>query len=103
MAFRLNDRSLLRHAYESVPFETIPLIVRELPRVYLGRLLMLVAQQMENSPHLEFALRWLGEILSIHGRYIKEKHGSFAAELRAVLRGVDGVGTTVRSLSERNA
>ena len=103
MSLRLNNKSLLRKAYESVPFETIPLIVRELPRVYLGRLLMLVAQQMENGPHLEFALRWLGEILSIHGRYIKEKHGEFASELRAVLRGVDGVGRTVRILSERNA
>ncbi|OCT52686.1 Periodic tryptophan protein 2 like protein [Cladophialophora carrionii] len=103
MAFRLNDKPLLRQTYESVPFETIPLVVRELPRVYLGRLLMLVAQQMENSPHLEFALRWLGEILSVHGRYVKEKQADFAAELRAVLRGVDGIGRTVRSLSERNA
>ncbi|KAJ9617099.1 U3 snoRNP protein [Cladophialophora chaetospira] len=102
MSFRLNDKTLLRQSYESVPFETVPLLVRELPRVYLGRLLMLVAQQMEGSPHLEFALRWLGEILSIHGRYIKEKHGDFATELRAVLRGVDGIGRTLRSLSERN-
>ncbi|KIX98572.1 uncharacterized protein Z520_05873 [Fonsecaea multimorphosa CBS 102226] len=102
MAFRLNDKPLLRQAYESVPYGSIPLLVRELPRVYLGKLLMLVAQQMENNPHLEFALRWLGEILSVHGRYIKERHGEFAAELRSILRGVDGVGKTVRSLSERN-
>ncbi len=103
MAFRLNDKLLLKQAYESVPFETIPLIVRGLPRVYLGRLLMLVASQMEGSPHLEFTLRWLSEILTVHGRYIKEQHSDFASELRAVLRGVDGVGRTVRSLSERNA
>jgi periodic tryptophan protein 2 len=102
MAFRLNDKPLLRQAYEAVRFETVTLLVRELPRVYLGRLLMLIAQQMENSPHLEFALRWLGEVLSFHGRYLKERHGEFASELRAVLRGVDGVGKTVRSLSERN-
>ena len=103
MAFRLNDKPLLKQTYESIPYENIPLIVRELPRVYLGRLLMLVAQQMENSPHLEFSLRWLGEVLGVHGRYIKEKHGEFATELRAVLRGVDGVGRTVRTLSQRNA
>ncbi|OQU94826.1 WD domain-containing protein [Cladophialophora immunda] len=102
MAFRLNDKPLLRQAYESVPYGSVPLLVRELPRVYLGKLLMLVAQQMENNPHLEFALRWLGEILSVHGRYIKERHGEFATELRSILRGVDGVGKTVRSLSERN-
>lgn len=103
MAFRLNDRGLLRQVYESVPYSTIPLLVRELPRVYLGRLLMLLAQQMENSPHLEFALLWLGEVVSVHGRYIKERQGEFSTELRAVLRGVDGLGRSIRSLSERNA
>ncbi|KEF51506.1 uncharacterized protein A1O9_12423 [Exophiala aquamarina CBS 119918] len=103
MAFRLNDRNLIRYVYQSVPYGSIPLLVRELPKVYLSRLLMLLGQQMENSPHLEFALLWVSEVLSIHGRYIKEKQGDFAAELRAVLRGVDGVGRTVRSLSERNA
>lgn len=103
MAFRLNDKGLLRQVYESIPYVSIPLVVRELPWVYLSRLLMLLAQQMENSPHLEFALLWVGEVLSVHGRHIKERQGDFAAELRAVLRGVDGVGRTVRSLSERNA
>jgi periodic tryptophan protein 2 len=103
MAFRLNDRPLLRKVYESVPYEAIPLLIRELPKVYLGRLLILLGHQMENSPHLEFALRWVGEVLSVHGRYIKERQGEFASELRAVLRGVDGVGRTIRTLSERNA
>ncbi|KAK4940711.1 U3 snoRNP protein [Elasticomyces elasticus] len=103
MAFRLNDKSLLRKVYQSVPYDTIPHLVRELPKVYLGRLLLLLGQQMENSPHLEFALRWVGELLSVHGRYVKERQGEFASELRAVLRGVDGVGRTVRTLSERNA
>ncbi|OAL38065.1 hypothetical protein AYO20_02517 [Fonsecaea nubica] len=102
MAFRLNDKPLLRQAYEAVPYGSVPLLVRELPKVYLGKLLMLIAQQMESHPHLEFALRWLGEILSVHGRYIKERHGEFAAELRSILRGVDSRGKTVRSLSERN-
>ena len=103
MAFRLNDKILLRKVYQSVPYDTIPHLVRELPKVYLGRLLLLLGQQMESSPHLEFALRWVGEVLSVHGRYVKERQGEFASELRAVLRGVDGVGRTVRTLSERNA
>jgi periodic tryptophan protein 2 len=103
MSFRLNDKTLIRQVYERIPYGSISLLVRELPKVYLGRLLMLLGQQMENSPHLEFALRWLNEVLSLHGRYIKENQGEFSSELRAVLRGVDGIGRTVRSLSERNA
>lgn len=102
MAFRLNDKSLIRQAYESVPYTTIPLIVRDLPRVYLARILRFLGEQMESSPHLEFALRWVSEVVGTHGRHIKEKQGEFASELRAVLRGVDGVGRTVRNLSQRN-
>ncbi|RVX68383.1 hypothetical protein B0A52_07383 [Exophiala mesophila] len=103
MAFRLNDRNLTRQAYQAIPHSAIPLVVRELPPVYLGRLLSLIGQQMEHSPHLEFALLWVSEVLSVHGRFIKERHGQYAGELRAVLRGVDGIGKTVRNLSERNA
>ncbi|KAL2409050.1 Periodic tryptophan protein 2-like protein [Exophiala dermatitidis] len=103
MAFRLNEKPLLRQVYESIPYTSVPLLVRELPKVYLGRLLMLLGQQMEHSPHLEFALRWVSEVLSVHGRYIKERSGEFASELRAVLRGVEGIGKSVRSLGERNS
>ena len=102
MAFRLSDKILIKHSYQAVPYTTIPLLVRELPRVYLAKLLRLVSEQLEESPHLEFNLRWLSEVLGVHGRWIKEKQGLFASELRAVMRGVDGVGRSVRTLSERN-
>jgi len=103
MAFRLNDKALIRRAYEAVPYTTVPLVVREFPRVYLARLLTFLGHQMENSPHLEFTLRWVGEVLGVHGRYIKERQGEFASELRAVLRGIDGVGRVVRNLGQQNA
>ena len=103
MSLRLSDKSLIQHAYESVPFAAIPLLVRGLPRVYLARILRFVGEQMEASPHLEFHLRWASELLSVHGRYVKERAGEFASELRLLVRGIEGVGGTVRRLSERNA
>ena len=104
MAFRLNETQLIRQSYESVPYTQIPLLVRQLPRVYLGRLLRFVGEEMAggNSPHLEFHLRWASEALSVHGAHLKERQGDYAAELRVVLRGVDGVAKTVKNLSERN-
>ena len=54
------------------------------------------------SPHLEFHLSWLSEVLSVHGRWIKEHSTEFAAELRGVVRGVEGSARMVRGLSERN-
>lgn len=104
MAFRLNDTKLIRRSYESVPYTQIPLLVRQLPRVYLRRLLRFIGEEMAEgqSPHLEFHLRWTGEALSVHGAHLKDRQGEYAAELRGVLRGVDGVAKTVKNLSERN-
>lgn len=103
MSFRLNERNLIRKVYETVPPSQVPLVVRDLPRVYLGRLLQFLAAQLEGSPHFEFALTWVGETLSVHGRFIKERSGQFSSELRAIQRSIDGVGKTVRNLSQRNS
>jgi periodic tryptophan protein 2 len=102
MSFRLNDSRLLQQVYEAIPLESVALVVRELPRVYLARLLQFLAAQMDATPHLEFHLRWVTEVVGVHGRYIKEHQGILASELRAVLKGVESVGKTVRTLSQRN-
>lgn len=103
MSFRLNERKLIRKVYEAVPRSQISLVGRDLPRVYLGRLLHFLAAQLESSPHFEFALTWVGEAVSVHGRYIKERSSQFSSELRAIQRSIDGVGKTIRNLSQRNS
>lgn len=104
MALRLSDdKPLIKQCYEAVPYQSVPLLVQDLPRIYLGAILRLLGEQMESSPHLEFHLRWLKEILRLHGAWIKEHQGTFGADLRSVLRGVEGVGRTVRRLAERNS
>jgi periodic tryptophan protein 2 len=103
MAFRLSDdQALIKQCYEAVPYQFVPLLVRSLPRVYLGRILRLLGEQMDESPHLEFHLRWLKELLQVHGNWIKENRNVLGADLRSVLKGVDGVGMTVRRLAESN-
>jgi periodic tryptophan protein 2 len=125
MSFRLADHSLIRKSYESIPYPSVPLLVKDLPRVYLKQLLRFIAQEMTGdgpsnpltmvtdsesrhrpegvaSPHLEFNLRFLSSVLTLHGRYIKEHQDEYASELRALTRGVDGVGRATRKLAERN-
>jgi periodic tryptophan protein 2 len=125
MSFRLADQSFIRSAYESVPHTSIPLVARDLPRVYLSRLMRFIAQEMSGdgpgpgpssdsirgrqqrldgvaSPHLEFNLRFLSSVLTLHGRYIKEHQEEYSSELRALTRGIDGVGRAARKLAERN-
>ncbi|EEP79069.1 periodic tryptophan protein 2 [Uncinocarpus reesii 1704] len=102
MSFRLNESSLIRTVYESVPPRDIPHVVRSLPTVYITRLLRFVANAADETPHLEFNLLWIRALLSIHGRYLKSHSGSFAAELRAVQRAVDSIRDDLKRLVDKN-
>lgn len=65
-------------------------------------MLRFVANCIDETPHLEFNLRWIEALLSIHGRYFKEHGGELATELRAVSRVVDGIRDEIKRLVEGN-
>ncbi|MCJ1390178.1 hypothetical protein MMC18_003036 [Xylographa bjoerkii] len=102
MAFRLNERSLIRRVYEGIPMSDICFVVKEVPTVYLARLLRFVAQVTDESPHLEFNLLWIEALLSQHGRYLKESSGSFAAELRSMQKAVARIQQELTRMADDN-
>ena len=102
MAFRLNDGNLIRRVYESIPHSNISLLAKDVPSIYLGRLLSFVAAELESSAHLEFNLLWLQSLLSIHGIWFKEHSGTLAAELRASQRAINRVTNELGRIAEGN-
>ena len=102
MAFSLNERGLIRQVYERIPHQSIRLVARDVPTIYLPRLLRFVAQEVEVTAHLEFNLLWMEALLSEHGIWAKENAGSLAGELRAVQRAVGRVGSELGRLTEGN-
>ncbi|KAI9776614.1 MAG: hypothetical protein M1835_005463 [Candelina submexicana] len=102
MAFRLNERPLIQRVYEAIPVTDIPLVVKDLPTVYLARLLRFVAQAADETPHLEFNLRWIEALLGVHGRYLRENRGLFDAELRVVQRVVGRIQSELNRMAEGN-
>jgi len=102
MAFRLNEAPLIRSVFEGIPHENIALAVKELPVVYLPRLLRFVAIQAEESPHLEFCLLWIKAILESHGQWVSDNRGSVESELRTVNRAVTKIKEELRRLAEEN-
>lgn len=102
MAFRLNDKGLVRRVYEGVPHEDIRLTTSELPIVYLARLLRFIAAQADESPHLEFNLLWIEALLSAHGRVIRENAASYEAELRSVQKAISRVQRELARLADAN-
>ena len=102
MAFRLNERPLIRRVYENIPIADVSLVVKNLPTVYLARLLRFVAQATDESPHLEFNLRWIEALLSAHGPYLKDNAGGFASELRTVQKAVVKIQADLARLADDN-
>ena len=102
MAFRLNEAPLIRQVFEGIPYPSIALVVKELPIVYLPRLLRFVAAQTEDGPHLEFCLLWVKEILLSHGQWVSENRGSVDAEIRNVSRAVAKIRDELKRLGEEN-
>lgn len=102
MAFRLNEAPLIRRVFEGTPHSSISLVVRDLPVVYLPRLLRFVGLQTEESPHLEFCLLWVQAILESHGEWVGENRGMVDAELRVVSSAVGKIRDELRRLADEN-
>ena len=91
MAFRLNELLLIRRVYEAIPVADVTLLVRKLPIVYLARLLRFVVKATDESPHLEFNLRWIEALLRVHGHYLKDHATLFTSELRTLYKAVEKI------------
>lgn len=79
------------------------LLVKNLPRVYLARILRFVAHSTEESPHLEFNLRWIEALLSVHGPYLRDSSTTFTAELRTVQKAIVRIQADLARLADENS
>ncbi len=102
MAFRLNELPLVHRVYEAIPVANVSLVVKSLPTVYLARLLRFIAQATDESPHLEFNLRWIEALLNSHGPYVKEHASLFASELRTVQKAIAKIQSELARLADDN-
>jgi len=102
MAFRLNNPKLVTRVYRSTPPNDISLVVKDLPLVYLDRLLRHIAQQADGSPQLELNLLWLEALLKIHGRTLKQRQGEYAEVVRMVQRAVARIQKEIMTVAEGN-
>ncbi|KAL8943682.1 MAG: hypothetical protein Q9216_000881 [Gyalolechia sp. 2 TL-2023] len=103
MGFCLNESSLLQRIFEAIPLTEIRRLVKELPTVHLTRLIRLVAQTTDASPHLEKNLRWIESLLSLHGPHVKEHVTAISQELRVTQRVIGAIQTDLIRVADENA
>jgi len=102
MAFRLNEKALIVRAYEAVPSADIKLIVRQLPVIYVTKLLAFIGSHAEKSPHMEFDLLWINALLNANGRYLRDHSVEYASILRTIQKSVMDYQKNVASLCDSN-
>lgn len=102
MAFRLNEKPLIRRVYENVPRGDIRLVARQLPVIYVPPLLRFVADHLDKSPHLEFDLIWANTLLMAHGRLLRDRSGEHASVFRVLQKGLGEFEHTLSKLCNEN-
>ncbi|THH13422.1 hypothetical protein EW146_g6791 [Bondarzewia mesenterica] len=102
MAFRLNEKALVHRVYEAVPYDEIRLVARQLPTMYVAKLLGVAAERLETGPRLEWGLSWVREVLGVHGRWVRERGVELASVLREVRRAVGEFEGAVAKLCDEN-
>ena len=102
MAFRLNEVGLIRRIYQSIPVDQTTFVVRNLPSVYVARLLRFIAQAADYTPHLEFNLRWIEELVTVHGSFLLDRGNGLEAEMRLAQKAVTKIQTEVIKIADDN-
>lgn len=98
MAFRLNEKSLIQRVFEGIPRGDIRLIARQIPLLYVPMLLRFVGDHLEKSPHLEFDLLWVKNLLMAHGRMLRDRSGEFASVFRLLQKSLGDFECSVADL-----
>lgn len=105
-ALRLNDPALEAEVYERTKPHEIALVAKQLPTLYLSRVLGLVASRLQpanQSPHVEFHLKWLTALFQAHGEEIRTHSTStYAPVLRAVQMALLELRSNVKSTTDKN-
>ncbi|EGW34541.1 uncharacterized protein SPAPADRAFT_134625 [Spathaspora passalidarum NRRL Y-27907] len=104
MAFRLNESYLIHKVLESVPLSDIQLVCQDLPVVYLNRVLTFIGELLikQNSPHFEFYLLWVKNLLIQHGKYISGHRLELQSSMKLLSRFLNKIAKDVVTVGKKN-
>ena len=98
MALRLSELPLIKQVYTAIPPTEIKLLARQIPPVYVSKLLAFIADQLEKSPHVELDLLWVGSMLTAHGKWLRDRRGEMASVFRGLQKGLMGFEASITKL-----
>ncbi|KAJ3056133.1 hypothetical protein HK097_007965 [Rhizophlyctis rosea] len=102
MSFRLGEKNITQKVYDSIPVESVSLVVRDVPQKYLDRLMGLLVAAIEGSPRIEFHLVWVTGLMKFHGKWLRERYGEVGSAVRALQKGLGKMYEDVSKVCDDN-
>ena len=102
MALKLNEANLIQQVYETIPPESVAIVVRTTASSYIERLMHFIVGQVEASPHIQFHVKWIEAVLYNHSATLQNRSPGSVSVLRAVQKTIGGKFDDLSKLCEHN-
>nr|XP_033797593.1 periodic tryptophan protein 2 homolog [Geotrypetes seraphini] len=102
MAFRLNEKNLIKEVLEHVPCNEIDVVCSSLPELYVEKVLQFLASALETSQHLEFYLTWTQRLLLLHGQKLKTRSETLLPMIQSLQKSIQSRFEDVSKLCDWN-
>ncbi|KAK7303555.1 hypothetical protein RJT34_14462 [Clitoria ternatea] len=90
LSLRLNEDSFIKKCIFALSPEDLPAVATSIPFKYIPRLIELLADLLETSPHLEFIFRWFQGISKAHGISILQSSRNLGPSLKSLHKPMSG-------------
>ena len=98
-----SERKILGIAMETVPHDSLALVVKSLPLALLADILRFVADQLGKSEHVGWYLKWAWQVLLVHGAALRTERARFMESFRALTRALSQVQRDVLRMADDSA
>lgn len=102
MSLHLNEFALVKSVIEDTPYESIATVVHYSGQERLNELIQFLSKCMEDSPHVEYYLKWCIELLQTHGIFLEKNRGKYLRSFRALFRVVQSRYMDLKTICNEN-
>ena len=85
-AFKLNEPKIIREVFEQIPSPDIGLLAQEVSLLFLPKMLNFLGEELEQTRHFDYYVRWVLALLNHNGRYIKDNCLDFMPVLNLLVK-----------------
>ena len=101
-SLHLNEVQYIKKALSMIPLNQIKVIAKDVPRLFLSRLLQVLCDQLTKTPYLEYYICWCLVLLQYNGEYIRSNPRRYISVLRNLQKVLNVHYTQTQKIYDQN-